>query len=115
MSSSQLFMDLVNNNAGEGFNLTNLQRNFISQQVNNAVNSGNLSPMYHAISSIEQSSLQEEMEGLPNGSIIEVNGSLGVAYSGVRLFWYKMDDREIYQIETNTNVNQCILVAFLDF
>ncbi len=95
-------------------NLTPQQRYFIISEANHRIDTEDLSALYHNISSIEQSFLLDQIEGLPDGSFFEVQGSLGTILGGTRIFWYKLGRRELYQVETNLNVDECRLVASLN-
>ncbi len=93
--------------------ITPHQRYFIISEADHRIDMGDLSYLYHNISSIEQNFFLEQMDSLQEGAFFEVQGGLGTILGGTRIFWYKKSPHEIYQVETNIEINECRLVASL--
>lgn len=92
-------------------NLTNNEIEFIQKHVTeHHIGAKVWKLLYHSFRMDIEEDHKTHLRFQPSGTILEMPSSLGMAMSGIRAFW-TMCEGKLYQIETNREMDRCILVV----
>lgn len=91
-------------------NLSTDEIDFIQKHVTEHMGGRVWKLLYHSFRMDIEEDHKTHLKFQPSGTILEMPSSFGMAMSGIRAFWTMCEDK-LYQIETNREMDRCILVV----